>query len=90
MKATKQDLIEFIHANITFDKKKSKNDLRKLPKEMLIDIVEKANCVQKFEMFQRAGHHSCKYCGGLALGTNTNELCDDCKMMFGHYYYYEL
>jgi len=38
----------------------------------------------------RKGHHRCKYCGGIAEGTMTNLLCEDCREIFGHSFYDEL
>ena len=36
------------------------------------------------------GHHRCKYCQGIAEGSNKNLLCSDCMVTFGHTYYSEL
>ncbi len=44
-----------------------------------VSRIEKASC-----------HHWCKYCGGIAEGTDKDLLCDDCRELFGHTYYSEL
>ena len=38
----------------------------------------------------KKGHHLCKYCNGIADGTNTDQLCNDCRDVFGHTFYSEL
>lgn len=38
----------------------------------------------------KKGHHLCKYCNGIANGTNTDQLCNDCREVFGHTFYSEL
>ena len=38
----------------------------------------------------KSNAHICKYCNGIAYGTDKEELCEDCQMLFGHRYYYEL
>lgn len=37
-----------------------------------------------------AGHHLCKYCHGIAEGTDEDILCDECRETFGHTFYFEL
>ncbi len=36
------------------------------------------------------GHHICKYCNGVADGSNKDMLCDECRETFGHTFYSEL
>lgn len=36
------------------------------------------------------GHHLCKYCYGIAEGSDKNMLCDNCRNVFGHTFYSEL
>ena len=138
IKVSKKDLVDFVHRNILFSKKKkSKNDLNKCSKEQLLSFIEKANCMEYFEnwlktpkptafyvdgeedgelkvweceypsieecrnafesegikinnIIKKSDAHICKYCNGIAYGTNKEELCEECQMLFGHTYYYEL
>lgn len=46
--------------------------------------------VEITRMVPQKGHHVCKYCGGIADGTQTDILCSECRTTFGHYSYYEL
>lgn len=36
------------------------------------------------------GHHRCKYCSGIAEGTDKNLLCEECRAEIGHIFYSEL
>ena len=36
------------------------------------------------------GHHLCKYCNGIAEGSNGNLLCNECRKMYGHTFFSEL
>ena len=36
------------------------------------------------------GYYVCKYCNGLVMGINKDELCDECKRLFGHSLFSEL
>lgn len=36
------------------------------------------------------GNHLCRYCMGIAEGSNKDLLCDDCKELFGHTLFTEL
>ena len=36
------------------------------------------------------GHHICKYCKGIAEGSHTDLLCEECRELFGHTLYSEL
>ncbi len=36
------------------------------------------------------GHHLCKYCYGIAEGSQEDILCENCRNTFGHYSYHEL
>ena len=38
----------------------------------------------------KKGNTLCKYCGAISEGPDVNLLCEDCRMYFGHTFYYEL
>ena len=48
---------------------------------MGVDIIEIADAKHT---------HLCPYCSGIANGTDHDLLCDDCRSVFGHYFYSEL
>ena len=73
----KQNGIEYIY-NITAI---NEEECRKLLEEDGVKITFLA---------LKSNTHKCKYCGGLAIGKNKDELCEECKQMFGHHYYSEL
>ena len=50
----------------------------------------KAEGVKVFYAVPTKGHHICKYCKGIAKGTDKDLLCDDCRVSFGHTFYSEL
>lgn len=60
------------------------------------DICEYIKDKEEFKEFKFSkvapirGHHICKYCGGIANSSIKDELCDECKMTFGHSLYTEL
>ena len=56
-------------------------------------IIAKAKCQKEFEEFleeKKAGYHFCKYCGNKVYGDDDDELCGECKEVFGHRYFSEL
>ena len=60
------------------DERKCKADAERQTGQKVRQITAKKNS------------HLCKYCGGITLGRYADELCDECKEMFGHLFYSEL
>lgn len=62
------------------------------------EYVSEEECRKAFEqrgvvvekILPQKGNHRCKYCGGAAEGSDTNLLCEECRELFGHAFYYEL
>ena len=58
----------------------------------------KEKCLEEFheegiiveKIVTKKGHHRCKYCNGIANGSSTDLLCNNCMDTFGHSYYSEL
>lgn len=64
-----------------------------LAKEQYIDLAQRSNAFKDTKVLDVADantHHICKYCGGIAKGTDEDVLCRDCYMTFGHTFYSEL
>ena len=62
-------------------------------KETLIDLVQKLEDFQDQNVVDVADantNHICKYCGGIAQGTDKDVLCKDCREIFGHAFFSEL
>lgn len=66
---------------------------RDFHKEKFINLIQKSDDFKDHKVIDVADantHHICKYCGDIAEGTDENVLCADCRMTFGHAFYYEL
>lgn len=64
-------------------------DFKATSKEECINFYEKEGYVVKTVVSSKK-YHRCKYCLGIANGTNKDILCEDCKDLFGHTYFHEL
>ena len=63
------------------------------PREKFVKLVQQADAFKEEKVIYVVDantHHICKYCGNIAEGTDENVLCQDCRMTFGHAFYYEL
>ena len=60
------------------------------PNKALLRAYEPKGVVAvRFHKHIPNGYHLCS-CGNLVIGTNENELCYDCKCLYGHTYEDEL
>ena len=105
MKYTKKQLRIYIREALRCKSSKTDKEIkvptRGLKKNELEDIIKSADAWDRFENFclrgdsnnygeVPAGKHICKYCGNMVDGDYEDELCDECKQLFGHSLYSEL
>jgi hypothetical protein len=60
-------------------------------KQQMLDAFRKLGVVkvEYHTEYNENTQHLCS-CGNVVNSTIENELCDDCKMLYGHHYDYEL
>lgn len=66
---------------------------REFTKEKFIELLQRTNAFKDKKVVDVADgntHHICKYCGEITKGNDEDVLCDECRMIFGHTFYYEL
>ena len=52
------------------------------------DLTAQGITIQK--IVPAKGHHICKYCKGIADGSDADALCEECQRIFGHAFFREL
>ena len=61
------------------------------PEEVWVRLCQKHYPDEKItKVVDAKTHHLCKYCGGIAKGTDDNVLCAACRELFGHAFFSEL